>query len=290
MNILESLLNLYPNENWNWKNLSENSSFGIKSILKYENKICLNSVSKNPNLTKEFIDTHILNTNYLSSNPCIFTLNIQNKIRINYDSVSINPAITDDFIKDNLNDLNLFYLGKNPNLKMNMINYISEKLDIEKKTQFYCNILENPNITPNFALELINNGLPIYDYLQNKNINTDIIKKIWYKLSIDDLALIANNSNIDMELTNMLIGINDTINMNLIASSKFINELNLIIDSDIQYSNKYYNITNITNINTIKKNDITNYYLSIHPNIYKFIPNIYQYIDWNWLSTNTFCI
>ena len=73
MNILQYLLEKYPNKPWNWVGISRNPNITMEFIEKYPDKMWIwgpYGISYNPNITIEFIEKHInkIYFEYLSSN------------------------------------------------------------------------------------------------------------------------------------------------------------------------------------------------------------------------------
>jgi hypothetical protein len=73
MNILQYLLEKYPNGDWEWEDMSENSNITMGFIEKYPNKPWdWEGISENSNITMEFIEKNLDTINFVTLSCNIF--------------------------------------------------------------------------------------------------------------------------------------------------------------------------------------------------------------------------
>lgn len=151
-NTLLELIKKYPNENWDWENISRNPN------------IYLEDVESNPNL----------NWKFLSMNPNIKISDIESNPNFEISWLSYNPNLTMEYIKEHP-DLNWNWkvISSNKNLTMDFVNSIPggnsiwnwkaisknpniTMEDVEnniRKPWVYSKLSDNPNLTVKFIEE-----------------------------------------------------------------------------------------------------------------------------------------
>ena len=97
MNILQYLLEKYPNKRWDWLSISDNTNITMKIIEKYPDKPWewgMWGISQNPNLTMEFIEKY-------PNKPW------------KWGYIPMNPNITMEFIEKNTDKIYFRWLSSN---------------------------------------------------------------------------------------------------------------------------------------------------------------------------------
>lgn len=222
-NTLSRLLEKYPNEDWNWIILSQNPSFTMDQILKYSTKVNKLMLAENPNLTINFIKNNLwlLNNPVIFSNPAIFPLILEKSEiikKIDWSYLSMNPALTEEFIFTNINKLDLFYLAKNPATNMKIINYIMENASQDELDLFMSNVYRNPNLNIDFINKHISPEKT--ELLINPALTEEYID------GINDKQLILGLSgNPNLSIKFIQTNIKKLNLVEVVANSKYINEI-----------------------------------------------------------------
>lgn len=158
-NDLVKLLEAFPDENWDWDELSCNPNITIEYIESHpEYKWDYNYLFANPNINIDYVLENIERVNWfhVTKNPGIKMEDIDNNPDLPWRSsmLGLNPNITMDFIlkhKDTYfsNEDNRQTLGGTPKITAD---------NIKKYPELFCNnceISKNPNLTIDFAKKLL---------------------------------------------------------------------------------------------------------------------------------------
>ena len=194
-----------PQISWNWRAISEHSNITWKIIKNNPDKPWnYTSVSRNQNITWNIIKNN-LNFNwcwdFISYHRNItwedmndIFQNYNNTISLSMSGISMNPNITCEIVKNNLNlEWDWYYLSYNKNLKIDFVKEHSDKMwnwfGISQNSNItWKNICENPQLpwdwisvgeNPNISWEIIrDNHTECWGWLnisQNPNVTWEII-------------------------------------------------------------------------------------------------------------------
>ena len=169
INITEYIIDNYPNKPWDWKWIIENTNISVEKhiqldlIKKYSYKWNYKKLSKNPNITKEFI----LKYPYQNWNNKI---NKSQEWIIENTNISVEKYIQLDLIEKYPYKWNYYYLSKNPNItKEFILKYPYQNWDIEY-------LINNNKITD---FKILSKFKYIDDYFIIKYINK---QQFFYKI------------------------------------------------------------------------------------------------------------
>ena len=290
--INQYIIDEYPDKPWDWEWLIENTDINVKRYIpfnlieKYKNKWGYWDLSKNLNLTEEFILKYPYQNwdiEYLIDNNKITDFNILSKFK------NINNNIINNY-PNNLWDWEWLI----ENTAIIIEKYIP--LNLIKKYNYklcYWNLSKNLNITEEFILKypyqqwdidylIENNKITDFNSLSKfKNINKDIIDK--YSNKSWNLKWLIKNTNIDVE---------KYISLELFKKYKNkwdYNDLSKILNINEEFILKYpYQNWDIEYL--IKNNKITDFnalskFKYINQDIIDKYPN--KPWDWEWLIENT---
>ena len=290
--INQDFIDKYPNNPWDWIWLIENTGINIKRYIpfnlieKYKNKWGYWDLSKNLNLTEEFILKYPYKNwdiEYLIDNNKITDFKVLSKFK------NINNSIINKYPN---NPWNWIWLIENNEtviekyIPLNLIEKYNYKL-------YYWNLSKNLNITEEFILKypyqdwnieylIENNKITDFKTLTKfKHINKEIINK--YSNKPWDWGWLIENTNINVK---------KYISLELFKKYKNkwnYNDLSKILNLNeefiLKYPNKDWNIEYL-----IKNNKITNFkaltkFKNIDEDIIDNYPN--KPWDWEWLIENT---
>ena len=288
----KDIIKKYPNKPWDWKWLIENTNIKLEIFIqldiieKYKHKWDYLNLSRNPNITEEYIlkyPNENWNIKYLIDNNKITDFNTLSKFK------NINKNILNRYSNK---PWNWEWLIENTNIKLE----IFIQLDIIEKYKHkwnYLNLSRNPNITEEYILKYPNENWNIKYLIDNnkitdfntlskfKYIDKDIIKK--YPNKPWDWEWLIENTNIKLEIF---------IQLDIIEKYKhkwdYLNlsrNPNITEEYILKYPNENWNIKYL-----IDNNKITDFNtLSKFKNINKNILNRYSNKpwDWEWLIENT---
>ena len=291
-NINDNIINKYPDKPWDWDWLFENTNLNVidrislKLMEKYEYKLDYQNLSKNKNLTEEFI------MKYPYKNWNIYNLVKNNKI-------------TDFNILSKFKNINQEIINKYPdkpwdwdwlfeNTNLNVIDRISLKLMEKYEYELdYQNLSKNKNLTEEFIMKYPYKNWNIYNLVKNnkitdfnilskfKNINDNIINKYPDKLWDWDWLFENTNLNVFHKISLKLMEKYEyKLDYQNLSKNK-----NLTEEFIMKYPYKNWNIYNL-----VKNNKITDFnILSKFKNINQEIINKYpdKLWDWDWLFENT---
>jgi hypothetical protein len=293
LSILEELILIYPNDKWNWKQLTMNPNVSFEFIKNNKNLPWdYNYISCNLSITEDIVlnNTDInWNYKYIYSNKnfsfkFIYDYFIKNNIHIDWYKLSSNPSIN---ISDILQYPNLPWdtdgLSTNPSISINYIlnegktkkwnlyllssNSCITEIDIYKNklNWIYTSLSSNHNLPIKYVSDNITKDWNYYNLSSNPNITMNDIKKYPY-INWDSIGLSLNsNLYLDFILDNLDI----KWNFNLILKNRNFT-MDILIDNPI-----YFNLTSDS--------------ISLNPNItYDYIKKYKRYINFNNLSNNNF--
>ena len=290
-NITQDIINQYSNKPWNWGWLIENTQIIIEKYIplnlieKYNYKLCYWNLSKNPNITEEFI------LKYLYQNWDIDYLIENNKIT-DFKALSKFKYIDKNIINN--------YPGKPwdwewliENTDINVKRYIPFNLiEKYKNKRGYWNLSKNLNLTEEFILKYpYQNWDIIYLIEYNKIIDFKSLSKFKYiKYVIDEYP--NKPWNWEWLIENTGINVKRYIPFNLIEKYKnkwgyweLSKNLNLTEEFILKYPNKPWDIIYLIENNKIIDFNALSKFKYINQNFIDEYPN--KPWDWKWLIENT---
>jgi hypothetical protein len=118
-------------EHINWFNVGNKSFITMDLILKYKDKLNLQMLAHNPNLTPEFIrnNMHVWSPIICEHSSMNMELIREFKHTHYIRAFSRNPNLTPEFIRENANDLSWTALTQNPALELPLIREFIDKID-----------------------------------------------------------------------------------------------------------------------------------------------------------------
>lgn len=307
-NYLEKLLLKYPNNNWDWEEISSNSSITIEFIEKNKNLPWINkNICLNPNITHEFIEKNI------GKIPDIFlklSYNYKLKLEIiliyieeNWDWKTISRNRTDLFNKKIIKYLDWDSLSYNPNLTTK---FVEEYID--KEWNWYT-FSSNEKFTPEFIEKHIDKNWDICQLSKNRSITIEFIEKYihnkpshWY--GNWDFKYLSLNPNItpefiekyiDKNWSGWYLSSNSNLNIDLSFIEKYSKKIKGLYeiskipfdDQIVNYDNDFCNPDNI-DYKIIKNSNFLSRFHCLTPDL---IEKYSEFIDWNFwekMSSNTF--
>lgn len=241
MNTLLKLLHKFPNKDWDWISISKNPNITEEFVLSHlelpwrwehlHSKISIKIIQNNPELQWDY---SWINNLFLTKEDINTYID-----KLHGNSLSGNPNITEDIIlKYPRKRWNLSELSKNPNISIKFIEkYLIEKNPFDGSIIGFKKICLNPNISEEFILKHFH-LLNLTELSQNSNLPDSIIlqyptaKWHWESLSKNrSLKFIKDNLNND-------IGKSLVYNLNTLKSNPNIyNEVIIEYDLNAEYNN-----------------------------------------------------
>jgi hypothetical protein len=278
-NKLLYLYEKYYNNQWNIQELSRNPNLTLEFIKKNKNILQNNMLSKNIVITMQFVEDN-LDINWDWTELSLYNLYINENYLIKYknnwdfDALSINSCIDFNIIKKYYDfkwNLDLFCL--NPNLT---IKIIKDNPDINWD---WCGILRNILVIDDELISCCPDKSILNQLSHNKNLTMEIIKK--YKFINWKYYILSDKINFDFEFIKQYYSY---LSFPLLSDNKYINS-----DVIIKYIDKSWSLHNIIKNENIKLYDIMNIISQllnnnetkfIHMNkIYTLYKSIYYYLQ-----------